>query len=116
MLQSNLHKRLARFGICLAIGYVMGLFWHHEWVKPCKKVSECAGVASNAQIKPIIRVRQEMRNLMNAELRQYMASNAQIKPKAEILAGRSGEMERTGKIIEVYQGIWHKDYLEVVKK
>lgn len=28
--------------ICGLIGTSLGWFWHHEWVRPCKKVSECA--------------------------------------------------------------------------
>ena len=37
-----MRKWIIIIAICGLMGGSFGWFWHHEWVKPCKKVSECS--------------------------------------------------------------------------
>ena len=44
-----MRKWIIIISVCFAIGHSFDWFWYHEWVKPCKKVSECPVGVSDAQ-------------------------------------------------------------------
>ena len=86
---------LAHIAICLSIGWAIGWFWHHEWVKPCKKASERPGEVSNAQEKAF-KSEWEREGLWD-------------------LKNELCKLTGTEKPVKIYQGKWSKDFLEVMK-
>ena len=85
---------IALIVICGLIGISVGWFWYHEWVKPCKKVSEPAG-------DEIGRAELDF-NERDALYKRTQAVEAKYRVGKE-------------KPVKIYNGKWHKDFLEVMK-
>ena len=104
--------------ICGLIGGSFGWFCHHEWVKPCKKVSEHAG-------DEIKRAELDFKSECDRQARiRVVKSLLSGYEKGFIALGRQGfwdlknelcKLTRTEKPVKIYAGKWHKDWLEVMK-
>ena len=111
-------KWIIRIAICGLTGGSFGWFWHHEWVKPCKKLSERAGdeikraeLDFKSEWERQARIRGIKSVLWGYENRTRIISQEylwELKDELHRLMGDS-------KPVKVYQGKWHKDYLEIVK-
>ena len=113
-----MRKWITRIAICGLIGISFGWFWHHEWVKPCKKVSERLVEVSNTQEKAFksewerqARTRYIKSVLASCEKGVLvLTSNYKNELKNELC-----KLTRTEKPVKIYQGRWSKDCLEVTK-
>ena len=86
---------IGHIAICVSIGWALAWFWHHEWVKPCKRASVCPD-------KEMVAIELDF-NERDALYKRTQAVEAKHKTKKE-------------KPVKIYQGVWRKDCLEVIGK
>mgnify|MGYP001615151908 CR=1 FL=1 len=91
-----MRKWIMRILICGLIGGSFGWFWHHEWVKPCKSVSEYAG-------DEIKRIELDFKGELESLYKRTQAVEAKYRVGKE-------------KPVKIYNGKWSKEgVLEVIK-
>lgn len=113
-----MRKWTAIIATCGLMGVSFGWFWYHEWVKTCKKVSECPGVASNEQEKAFKSEweRQARIRVVKSLLSGYEKGFIGLTQEGLCeLKNELCKLTGTEKPVKIYNGRWHKDFLELIK-